>query len=643
MVPICRFHAPPKCEACGGLKIHSHPYSLRYRSTFSCSISLRDSANFALPPTKFVPLSHRSRAAGPRNAKKRLRAQMSEPASIDSRTSMWMALLLRQVKTSPQRLALAAVPRVLRVLTNQGPNTRRIPRWWTAGLSLSCRLVDLPCAVPLRILVVSCRSRTGAAPRRLRDGHQLARNLLGEWPRGWSGALGGDLPRDSVGLSGGSRGGPLAAAPGAFLHTVASLVAVGRRPGGCLRRLGRGPVRVGWTSWELACELLLVPGCWLDHHLLFAVARTCWWVYRSALIERWLRWPVGAPVLQADLTDRCVVQVCDSRKPPLGFLRFSVAWTAWLWRWGVRWHVGGLRSLRSAQICRLLVPVAVGHLLWSWWWRSPFELLGLRHLVRRSRPAVGWSAWSSGSWGRWDKQTASACSREHRVWPNRRGSARSPRISTGAAPSCCVSAALYSQRRRRSACSRSWCTPGPPWSRCSMWLPPPPCRSPSARASSLGWPVQRRRVPSAGCLWDVRAPVSPARRRSSPLPSRCYWTGANTLLLQLPLDSRTCGSLLSLWVRSPLACSISGLTRLLNLREIPSKLAIAAPFFVGQDRPIRGECCRLLSSPSPQAAGVASSLRRWRAPLVRAGRRLRWRLRGPLSVWMASPVATRGT
>ena len=48
---------------------------------------------------------------------------MNELASIDSRTSMWMALLLRQVKTSPQRLALAAVPRVLRVLTIQGPNT----------------------------------------------------------------------------------------------------------------------------------------------------------------------------------------------------------------------------------------------------------------------------------------------------------------------------------------------------------------------------------------------------------------------------------------------------------------------------------------------------------------------------------------
>lgn len=54
-----------------------------------------------------------------------LSAQMNELVSIDSSTSIWIALLLRQVKITPHRFEFAAPPHVFLVLTNQGPKTSK--------------------------------------------------------------------------------------------------------------------------------------------------------------------------------------------------------------------------------------------------------------------------------------------------------------------------------------------------------------------------------------------------------------------------------------------------------------------------------------------------------------------------------------
>ena len=74
---------------------------------------------------KLVPRSHLNGDAGPRRAKNHLSAQMNELASIDSNTSMCMALLLKQVNTRPQRFEFAAPPLVFLVTTVQGPNASK--------------------------------------------------------------------------------------------------------------------------------------------------------------------------------------------------------------------------------------------------------------------------------------------------------------------------------------------------------------------------------------------------------------------------------------------------------------------------------------------------------------------------------------
>ena len=89
------------------------------------SISLRASPSSDFLPMKLVPLSHLRMETGPRSAKNLLRAQMNELASMDSNSSMWTARLLRQVNTSPQRLELAAPPRVFRERIVQGPKTSK--------------------------------------------------------------------------------------------------------------------------------------------------------------------------------------------------------------------------------------------------------------------------------------------------------------------------------------------------------------------------------------------------------------------------------------------------------------------------------------------------------------------------------------
>lgn len=104
MVPICRSQTPPKYEACGGLKCHLQPWSLTYFSNLRWSISLMALSSSDFPPTKLEPWSHLSNNAGPR----------SERACVqDSRVSICMALLLRQVNTSPQRFKLVVLPLVL--------------------------------------------------------------------------------------------------------------------------------------------------------------------------------------------------------------------------------------------------------------------------------------------------------------------------------------------------------------------------------------------------------------------------------------------------------------------------------------------------------------------------------------------------
>ena len=80
------------------------------------SISLRqDWSSFRAPP-KLVPQSERSCTAGPRKARNLRKAVMKHEVSIDSITSIWIALVVRQVKSTAQRLLLAIPPLVWRAL-----------------------------------------------------------------------------------------------------------------------------------------------------------------------------------------------------------------------------------------------------------------------------------------------------------------------------------------------------------------------------------------------------------------------------------------------------------------------------------------------------------------------------------------------
>lgn len=87
-------------------------------------------------PTKLVPQSERSCTAGPRKARKLRKALVKLEASIDSITSIWIALVVRQVKSTAQRLLLAIPPLVCRALTSQGPKTSRLT-WLNGGAEVS--------------------------------------------------------------------------------------------------------------------------------------------------------------------------------------------------------------------------------------------------------------------------------------------------------------------------------------------------------------------------------------------------------------------------------------------------------------------------------------------------------------------------
>lgn len=73
--------------------------------------------------TKLVPQSDLNCFAGPLTEKNLRRALMQQEASIDSSTSKWTALVLRQVNSIAHRLLLASPPLVLREVTDHGPNT----------------------------------------------------------------------------------------------------------------------------------------------------------------------------------------------------------------------------------------------------------------------------------------------------------------------------------------------------------------------------------------------------------------------------------------------------------------------------------------------------------------------------------------
>ena len=61
----------------------------------------------------------------PRIAKNLLKAQINELVSIDSNTSMWTALLLEQVNTTPHHFELAAPPCVSLDCTINDPKTSK--------------------------------------------------------------------------------------------------------------------------------------------------------------------------------------------------------------------------------------------------------------------------------------------------------------------------------------------------------------------------------------------------------------------------------------------------------------------------------------------------------------------------------------
>ena len=125
IVPIWQSQTPPKWDTCGGLNCHSQPCSERYLFTDFLSISAKASSNSDFPPTKLLPWSHLNHVAGPRMERNLLKAHMNELASTVLRSSMWIALLARHVKTRPQRLLPAAPPLVCLVCTVHGPNTSK--------------------------------------------------------------------------------------------------------------------------------------------------------------------------------------------------------------------------------------------------------------------------------------------------------------------------------------------------------------------------------------------------------------------------------------------------------------------------------------------------------------------------------------
>ncbi|MGH0131374.1 UNVERIFIED_CONTAM: hypothetical protein FKN15_045925 [Acipenser sinensis] len=122
-IPIIRSHVPPICDECGGLNTQVHLRSRRNFSTLVWS-GLGESSFISLQaPTKLVPQSDCSCLAGPLMEKNLRNAFMKLEELIDSTTSMWIALVHMQVKSTAHLLLLAWPPLVRLEVTSHGPKT----------------------------------------------------------------------------------------------------------------------------------------------------------------------------------------------------------------------------------------------------------------------------------------------------------------------------------------------------------------------------------------------------------------------------------------------------------------------------------------------------------------------------------------
>ena len=121
---IIRSQMPLVWEACGVLKTHLHSLELRYDYTDFWLISFRASwsSNSLCVPTKLVRQSEWVYSTCPLIAMNRRRAFINQ-MSILSISSMWIALVEKQVKRSAHRLLLACLLLVRRAVTSHGPKT----------------------------------------------------------------------------------------------------------------------------------------------------------------------------------------------------------------------------------------------------------------------------------------------------------------------------------------------------------------------------------------------------------------------------------------------------------------------------------------------------------------------------------------
>lgn len=120
-MPIILSQLPPKCDAGGGLNFQTMRLSSRNAFILLSFTMFKCSSEAA--PTKFVPLSDLNSETAPRIATNRLMALTNEEEVISSMTSMWTALLYRQVNNTAQRFECALPPLVCLVMIVQGPNT----------------------------------------------------------------------------------------------------------------------------------------------------------------------------------------------------------------------------------------------------------------------------------------------------------------------------------------------------------------------------------------------------------------------------------------------------------------------------------------------------------------------------------------
>lgn len=109
-VLIILSQAPPIWEEWGTLNDHVQPCSCKYPLSSGSSVLMFSSRH---APMKLVPLSDLKCLTGPRTAKNRLRALIKLEVDIDSMTSRWTALVLRQEKMTAH-LLLSALPPLVR-------------------------------------------------------------------------------------------------------------------------------------------------------------------------------------------------------------------------------------------------------------------------------------------------------------------------------------------------------------------------------------------------------------------------------------------------------------------------------------------------------------------------------------------------